>query len=210
MSFQRARTEAQVASRQNEILNACAQLYEQGGAEGVTVKAIAARTSFSRPTIYNYYATKEEILLDLLRRECAEYTAEMERDLRAGGARSRERFCRLLTDGLTRHERMLRMMSVNLNAIENNVAEERLVAFKRGMNEWFRVLAEGLERFFPDSDARERELFLHDHFCYVYGLYPVTHPSARQVAAMEKAGFRQPECFERLCYEGLLRLTGRL
>ena len=165
---------------------------------------------FSRPTIYNYYATKEEILLDLLRRECAEYTAEMERDLRAGGARSRERFCRLLTDGLTRHERMLRMMSVNLNAIENNVAEERLVAFKRGMNEWFRVLAEGLERFFPDSDARERELFLHDHFCYVYGLYPVTHPSARQVAAMEKAGFRQPECFERLCYEGLLRLTGRL
>ena len=101
-------------------------------------------------------------------------------------------------------------MSVNLNSIENNTGEDRLVAFKKCMAELFCVLREGLDKFFPDSSAQEKELFLYGHFCFVYGLYPITHPTPKQVSAMEKADFKRPQSFETLCYEELVRLAGRL
>lgn len=210
MEFKRANTNEQIAKRQAEILDACAALYEAAGADGVTIKAIAERTSLSRPSIYNYYDTKEEILLALLQRECEEYTAELRGAFESNAAMSREAFCRVMTDALVRHEKMLQIMSINLNAIENNVSDERLVAFKTRMTAMFGALREGLGKFFPEAPAAERELFLYTHFSFVYGLYPITNPSEKQLAAMKKAGFLKPEPFGHLCYEGLLRLSERL
>ena len=210
MDFQRARTEQQVESRHAEILNACAALYEEAGADGVTIKAIAQRTSFSRPSIYNYYDTKEEILLDLLQRECGDYTQELRQGFAAAVRLDRSAFCRLMTDALLRHEKMLRLMSVNLNSIENNVDDQRLLAFKKDMAAMFDELRRGLEKFFPESTEAEREMFVSSHFCFIYGLYPASHPSRKQTEAMEKAGFKKAEPFEKLCYEGLMRLASSL
>jgi AcrR family transcriptional regulator len=210
MDFKRASTDAQVESRRAEILDACAALYEAAGVDGVTIKAIAERTSLSRPSVYNYYDTKEEILLALLQRECEEYTAELRGAFETNAALSREAFCHAMTDALLRHEKMLQIMSINLNAIENNVSDERLVAFKTRMTAMFGVLREGLGKFFPAAPEAERELFLYTHFSFVYGLYPITKPSEKQLAAMKKAGFLKPEPFGHLCYEGLLRLAERL
>jgi AcrR family transcriptional regulator len=158
MDFQRARTEQQVESRHAEILNACAALYEEAGADGVTIKAIAQRTSFSRPSIYNYYDTKEEILLDLLQRECGDYTQELRQGFAAAVRLDRSAFCRLMTDALLRHEKMLRLMSVNLNSIENNVGDQRLLAFKKDMAAMFDELRRGLEKFLKGTKFTMDEL----------------------------------------------------
>ena len=210
MEFKRARIEKQMESRQAEILNTCAVLYDEAGAEGVTIKAISERTSFSRPTIYNYYDTKEEILLDFLQRECTEFAEEVELELGETDNMTRETFCRTITNALIRREKRLPLMSVYLNSIENNVSDERLVAFKKYMTALFDFWQEEICRFFPDSSEHERVLFLNSHFCFVYGLYPMTHPSKKQVAAMEKAKSQRPEPFDTFCYEGLLRLAERL
>lgn len=207
MDFKRTRTEKQMESKQAEILNTCATLYDEARAEGVTIKAISERTTFSRPSIYNYYETKEEILLDLLQREYTEFAEEVELGLGETDNMTRETFCHIMTDALIRREKMLRLMSVDLNSIENNVSDERLVAFKKCMTALFDVLQEGIYRFFPDSSEHEREFFLSSHFCFVYGLYSITHQSKKQVAAMEKAKLQRLEPFETLCYEGLLRLA---
>ena len=58
-----------VAKRREEIINACEQLYQTMSFKEITIKEISGVTSFSRPTIYNYFQTKEEIFLALFERE---------------------------------------------------------------------------------------------------------------------------------------------
>ena len=54
-----------IAERREEIINACEQLYQTMSFKDITIKEIGKVTSFSRPTIYNYFETKEEIFLAL-------------------------------------------------------------------------------------------------------------------------------------------------
>ena len=58
-----------IAQRREEIINACEQLYQTTSFREITLKEIGNVTSFSRPTIYNYFETKEEIFLALFERE---------------------------------------------------------------------------------------------------------------------------------------------
>ena len=58
-----------IAQRKSEIIAACEALYRTKGSREVTIKDISTETSFSRPSIYNYFETKEEIFLALLTRE---------------------------------------------------------------------------------------------------------------------------------------------
>lgn len=55
-------------ARKEEIVNACAALYETMGFKDITIRDIGAKTSFTRTSIYNYFQTKEEIFLALLQR----------------------------------------------------------------------------------------------------------------------------------------------
>lgn len=58
-----------VDARRDEIIAACETLYQTMGFRDVTIKDIAKCTSLSRPSIYNYFETKEEIFLAILQRE---------------------------------------------------------------------------------------------------------------------------------------------
>ena len=53
-------------ARKEEIIDACAALYETVGFKDITIREIGERTSFTRTSIYNYFQTKEEIFLALL------------------------------------------------------------------------------------------------------------------------------------------------
>ena len=67
-----------VAARKEEIIAACEKLYQTMSFKDITIKEIAAFTSFTRPSIYNYFETKEEIFLALLQREYERWIADLE------------------------------------------------------------------------------------------------------------------------------------
>ena len=56
-------------ARREEIINACEKLYQTKSFREITIKEIGNATSFTRTSIYNYFQTKEEIFLALLKRE---------------------------------------------------------------------------------------------------------------------------------------------
>ena len=58
-----------IAGRREEIINACEKLYKTMSFKQITLKEIGNIVPFSRPTIYNYFKTKEEIFLALFQRE---------------------------------------------------------------------------------------------------------------------------------------------
>lgn len=65
--------------RKEEIIDACEKLYQEKGFHDITIKDISRETSMSRPSIYNYFETKEEIFLALLTREYVKWTADVRR-----------------------------------------------------------------------------------------------------------------------------------
>jgi len=80
-------TPEEIARKREEIINACEQLYQTLSFREITLKEISKITSFSRPTIYNYFETKEEIFLGLFQRENRS-TARMRRKSAAGWMKS--------------------------------------------------------------------------------------------------------------------------
>ena len=65
-------------ARKEEIVNACAALYETMALRILPSGISGAKTSFTRTSIYNYFQTKEEIFLALLQREHEAWIADLD------------------------------------------------------------------------------------------------------------------------------------
>ena len=113
-------SEALTQARREEIINACAQLYETMGFKDVTIKEIGKITSFTRTSIYNYFQTKEEIFLALIGREFDLWSDALEQALAEEQTLDRARLAEILADTLSARTLMLKILSMNMFEIEEN------------------------------------------------------------------------------------------
>ncbi|MCI5843848.1 MAG: TetR/AcrR family transcriptional regulator [Clostridiales bacterium] len=173
-------------ARKDEIIDACAGLYEHMNFRDITIKEIGRATSFTRTSIYNYYQTKEEIFLALLQREYALW----EQDLcavAAGEALSRTQLAQALAASLAKRSHMLKLLAMNLYDLEENSRMERLVDFKRVYGASIRAVEACLARLAPPMDRAEQEAFLYSFCPFVYGIYPYAVATEKQSGAMAQA-----------------------
>jgi len=165
MKFQRARTELQIADRQKEIINACDTLYSNGDYEDINIKAISEMTSIARSSIYNYYKTKEEILLDLLKREYLEWGNSLKLHFDATDSITKEQYSCFLADSLATRRKMLSLLSINFTTIEKNCCLEKLVELKKEIMPVFETFQAGVDKFFQNASGEKKSdftfLFLH-------------------------------------------------
>ena len=175
-------------ARKDEILNACAALYETKGFNEITIKDIGAETTLTRTGIYLYFQTKEEIFLVLLAKEYDEWVAEMQAVMANQEQMSREELAAVLARTLTDHPRLLRLLSMNLYEMEANSRPERLTAFKVSFGASLETVEQMLRKYIPEMDEAERQQFLYAFFPFIYGIYPYTSVTEKQRIAMEQAG----------------------
>ena len=180
-------SEELINARKEEIVNACAGLYETMGFKEITIRDIGANTTFTRTSIYNYFQTKEEIFLALLSREHEAWIADLEDILRKNEALSASDFAELLARTLEKRGCMLKLMSMNLYDMEGNSRLENLVAFKKVYAGAIRALTCCLEKFFPAMTVNDIQDFLYALFPFLFGVYPYTSHTDKQRAAMELA-----------------------
>ena len=203
--FKRARTEEQIVSRQQEIIDACERIYTESGYDAVNFKSISEMTSVSRPSIYNYYNTKEEIFLDLVRSYFASWNEELADSFGREPVMSKEVFCRTITDMLGRRMVMLEMFSRHLSMLEINSSLERIVELKTVVGETIELIQGQYERSFGRS-PEEGDLFTRLFLGFMHGLYPMSHPTEKQREAMRICRRDLETDFDLLCYTGLMRL----
>ena len=182
-----AGSEALTRARREEIVNACAELYETMGFREITLKDIGARTSFARTSIYNYFHTKEEIFLALLTREHDAWAEDMEAVLRDNEAMRADDFADAFARALEKRARMLKLMCMNLYDMEGNSRIENLVAFKTVYAAAREAVAGCLKKFFPRMSDLDRQEFIYALFPFMFGVYPYTTASEKQKEAMELA-----------------------
>ena len=181
-------------ARKEEIIDACAALYETMGFRDITIRDIGAKTSFTRTSIYNYFQTKEEIFLALLQREHEAWVADLEELARQGGALSVAEFADRMARMLEKRKCMLKLMCMNLYDMEGNSRLENLVAFKLAYAGALRAVTRCLEKAFPSLTADEIQTFLYAFFPFLFGVYPYTSHTEKQLAAMEAAHVDYARC----------------
>lgn len=174
-------------TRKEEIINACAGLYETTGFREITIRDIAAKTSFTRTSVYNYFQTKEEIFLALVQREYELWTADIEFIERGNDTLTAEGFARALAATLEKRKTMLKLMSMNIYDMECNSRLDNLVAFKVSYADAIGAVRRCLEKFFPRMAAEEVQAFLYALFPFLFGVYPYTSHTEKQLKAIELA-----------------------
>ena len=156
-------------ARKNEILNACAALYETMSFKDITLKEIGKQTSFTRTSIYNYFHTKEEIFLALLQREYELWRSDLVRLHDENERMTAQGFAEALAHTLEKRERMLKLLSMNHYDLEARARTEKLVEFKVAYGGSIRAVALCLEKFFPAMSAQDIQGFIYAFFRFCSG-----------------------------------------
>ena len=174
-------------TRKDEIINACASLYETMGFRDITIRDIGNRTTFSRTSIYNYFQTKEEIFLALLQREHQAWADDLESIAKENESLTAEEFADKVARSLEKRGYMLKLMCMNLYDMECSSRIENLVSFKLAYANTLKVLINCLEKFFPDMASDDIQKFIYAFFPFLFGVYPYTSTTEKQKEAMEIA-----------------------
>ena len=175
-------------ARKEEIINACEELYQTMSFKDITLKEIGAKTSFSRTSIYNYFQTKEEIFLALLKREYDTWIAALREVIEANDSMTNEEIAAALAGTLKDRAQLLKIMSMNHYDLEENSRMELLVDFKVSYGNALKQVADILAKFRPDMSVEKRQDFLNAFFPFMFGIYPYTVVTDKQRQAMTEAG----------------------
>ena len=199
----------QITQKREEIINACEQLYQTMSFREITLKEIGNRTTFSRPTIYNYFETKEEIFLGLFQREYDRWNEDLTAILNGNEQMTKAELADKIASSLSGREQLLKLLSMNNYDMEANSRQEMLTAFKHSYGHSMQLMCMLLTKFCPDMSVAETQNFIYTFYPFMFGIYPYTAVTEKQKTAMKEAGINYVyQTIYELTYSCLIRLLG--
>jgi AcrR family transcriptional regulator len=182
--------------RKDQILSAALALFEQKGFEGVSVDEIAAKARISKGLAYHYFASKEEILLEIIRLRLDELDVLVARLKAEVSAPQRLRILvGQLIDEVVKDEKRQRFLITTFLQAQNNKLVQKAM---RATPERFEALHKEEIRLIEDLGAQNAEAELPlfraslQGMVFLYLLNPASFPIQRVAAQfMEKYGVKQ-------------------
>ena len=196
-----------VDMRKEEIINACEKLYENNSFKDITIKSIGEKTTFSRTSIYNYFQTKEEIFLALLKREYERWIEDLNVIYEQNQEMTKEVFADKLANTVTKRKNLLKLLSMNMYDMEENSRMEELIDFKKAYGDAIKTLKKCVDKFFEKISEEEREEFVCLFFPLMYGIHPYSEVTERQLQAMKISDvpYKALSIYD-IAYKGIIRL----
>lgn len=195
--------------RRAEIINSCRELYKTNSFKDITIKLISEKTSFSRPSIYNYFETKEEIFLAILKEEYDKWCIDLEEIYNKNEKLTKTEFAEQLAKSIEKRKTLLKLLSMNLYDIEDNSRMDRLIDFKSSYANSINGLKKLLAKFFVDMKDNDINGFMFSFLPLMYGIYPYAIVDPKQKEAMEKANvpFLYNSIYD-TAYLGIIKILG--
>lgn len=195
--------------RKEEIINACERLYKENSFRDITIKSIGEQTTFSRTSIYNYFHTKEEIFLALLKREYDRWIDDLNEMYEQNNEMTREMFADKLSHTIEKRKNMLKLVSMNMYEIEDNSRLEELIEFKKSYSRAIKTVRKCVDKFLNNMKEKDKDKdkFIYLFFPFMYGIYPYTEATEKQMEAMKVAEVPSKllSIYE-ITYNGILKL----
>ena len=201
------KTEEQIASRREEIVNACEKLYQTLSFKEITLKEIGKEVPFSRPTIYNSFQTKEEIFLALFKREYDRWNEDLTSIFEDNEKLDKNVVAEKIATSLSGRVQLLKLLSMNNYEMEANSRAEFLTDFKRSYGRSMQLICMILAKFCPEKSPSEIQDFIYIFYPFMFGIYPYTAVTEKQRTAMRDAGvdYVYQSVYE-ITYNSLLKL----
>ena len=197
------------AARREEIIRACEKLYQTMSFKEITLKEIGNKTSFSRPTIYNYFQTKEEIFLALFELEYERWNEELEHILEENIVLSHAQIADKISKSLEDRAQLLKLLSMNNYDMEENSRPEFLKAFKTAYGKSMSNISQILHKFCPEKSDSEINNIIYVFFPFMFGIYPYTSVTEKQRTAMKEAEVEYVyQSIYEISYNCLVKLLG--
>ena len=198
-----------ITQRREEIVAACERLYQTMSFKDITLKEISSVTSFSRPTIYNYFHTREEIFLALFEREYDRWNADLEKILNSEKEYAGRELAEQIAKSLEKRAQLLKLLSMNNFDMEENSREELLASFKRAYGQSLKLFREILGKHCSGMSEAEAEQVMYIFFPFMFGIYPYAEVTAKQKEAMKEAevDYKYQTIYE-ITYNCLIKLLG--
>lgn len=190
MSFKRARSDQHIQERIQEIISAASKIYDSVGYEDLSFSAISQLTKFTRPTIYKYFNTKEEILLKILLADIELWIAGLLNSFKINKIYSIEEIAHIWVNSICKNFRLLKLFSMLFTSIEKNSSLEALVEFKKGFFKLQEQVMELLGQLFPKAERKDIYSFLVNQMALALGLYPMSQLNELQIKAYEVSGIK--------------------
>lgn len=191
MSFIRARSEQQIQERIQEIVNAASNIYNEFGYDGLSFSVISEYTKFTRPNIYKYFKTKDEILLEILKDDTVAWITALTDSFKLNKIYSVEEIAEIWVESLIRHSRLLELYAFLFTTIEKNVSVEALAKFKQETVPTYQTqLVHLVEQLFPKAVPTSVYDFITAQMTLAIGLYPMCQMNDLQLQAVEMSGIQ--------------------
>lgn len=187
-----------IDKRREEIMDACEKLYDSKGFQSITIKDISTETSFSRPSIYNYFQTKEEIFLGILTREYLKWNASLQEIIDSNKKLDGQGLAKAIAGTLEPRTTLLKISAMNLYEIEDNSRIELLMEFKNAFKNSVELFEECIAKNIEGLDKGRCEEIRYAFFPYMYGIYPYVYPTDKQIEAMKevKLSYQKTSIYE--------------
>ena len=185
-------TREKVLEIRRDIMKATEKLYKKNGYEFVNLLRISKLTHLSRPSLYNYYHSKEEIFLDIILREYNSFGAVFKKTL-TKEKYSKEQLANKLTSIILDNLYLLELISSYENQAEEASTIEHLKEYREEWeNCFYKDVMDSITFQFPKANEDTKETFINLFLATLYGIYPIICPSEEKISAMKERGRYKP------------------
>ena len=196
--MKRATTSDQVNERKKEIIDAVSKMFDTIDYQDISMKTISEHISIARSSLYCYYKSKEEIMLDILKEDYLLFLSEL-----TNAIKNKNNIVKNTTDIYLKHLKLLKIISVYLTDIENHCSLDSLVNFKASFVKPFDILHETFIASYPETPIDTIETIISSLLILTHGLYPMIYPNDNQVKAMQKVKMNYCNNPYKYCYDYL-------
>lgn len=171
----------QIKERKKEIIQAVNKMFDEMDYQSISMKTISERISIARSSLYCYYNSKEEIMLDILQNDYINFLNDLIKAIL-----NHNDLAKNITDIYLNNIRLLKIISVHLTDIETHVSTESLIAFKSPFVKLFNDLNSAFIKSFPNTPSEDIKTITNALLMLTHGLYPMIHPTENQIKAMNE------------------------
>jgi len=124
------RKQREILQREELILSAAQNLLHQHGYNYLTMDRVAETVEYSKGTIYNHFASKEDLVCSLCCRTISNLIDIFERAYQYPGS-TRERYC-AIGIGYSLYHQLHPMDTQNIQTVRNNAVREKVSEYRLG------------------------------------------------------------------------------
>lgn len=186
MHWERARKPEQKAVRREAILTAARALFAKAEYESISLNGIAREAGFSKPNVYRYFATREEIFLAIFEEERDSFLRELMARLRRIRAKDPiPQICKWWVQIALQHRTLLDLLPQLMTSMEKNSSVEQIVEFKKTGFALMGELVQTLTELYPKLDAEQWGTVVQCSIALMAGLWPLTNPGQNVQEALQ-------------------------